>query len=62
MLWDNNLIQFARLLCEINANIDISTRDWNLLEQSMDLSTDDLNELFDRAHEVWENSKKEHVK
>jgi hypothetical protein len=52
--WDNNLIQFARLLCEINATQDINIV---TLCESMDLTTDDVNELFDRANEVWEQAK-----
>ena len=56
-MWENNLIQFARLLCEINATQD--NLDWIALLEEMDISTNDLNELFDRAHEVWETHKAE---
>jgi hypothetical protein len=57
-LWDNNEIQFARLLCELVANCD----DLKLLEvaESMDLDMIDIRQLFDRAHDVWEASKAKH--
>lgn len=54
-LWDDDLIQFARLLCEINAThseIDVAA-----LCESMDLEYDDIDTLFDRAHVVWEQAK-----
>lgn len=54
-LWLNNEVQFARLLCELVANCDdLKIRD---VCESMDLSQDELNELFDRANDVWENAK-----
>jgi hypothetical protein len=54
-LWDNNEIQFARLICELVANCD----DLNApaLCESMDLDPGSLDELFERAHTVWENAK-----
>lgn len=54
-LWDDDLIQFARLLAEIAAThdgLDIQT-----LCESMDLEPSDINELFDRADAVWERAK-----
>lgn len=54
-LWDNNLIQFARLLCEINATF--SEIDFPALCESMDLEPEDIDELFDRANDVWEKAK-----
>jgi hypothetical protein len=54
-LWHNNEVQFARLLCEIVATQD--TLDFRPLKESMDISESDLQELFDRAHDVWEKSK-----
>jgi uncharacterized protein len=58
-LWENDLIQFARLLCEIVANIDGSQTKTLIrdLGTSMDLSPDQVNILFDRADAVWEWSK-----
>lgn len=56
-LWDNDLIQFARLICEIEATEGISLD----VAASMDLSESDLNELVDRANLVWENAKAANV-
>ena len=56
-MWNNNLIQFARLLCEIAATQDTFNADALCME--MDLNHDELNEMFDRAHEVWETYKLE---
>lgn len=53
--WNNNLTQFARLLCEINAtqeNIDFAA-----LAESMDLEEKEVHELFDRANDEWEKAK-----
>lgn len=55
-LWENNEIQFARLLSEIvavQADLDIPA-----IAESMDLDIEYVDELFDRAHEVWERSKR----
>jgi len=54
-MWDNNLVQFARLLCEINATQDNLSID--ALCDAMDLIPSEVNELFDRAHDVWEEAK-----
>ena len=54
-MWDNDLVQFARLLCEIQATQDTLRMD--LLCESMDIEMRDLAELFDRAHDVWEHAK-----
>lgn len=54
-LWNNNLIQFARLIAEISATQD--HLDLPALAESMDLEVADVNTLFDRANEVWEASK-----
>ena len=53
-LWDDDLIQFARLLCEINATVDISGPTWDDLCASMDLESEDVEQLFERAHYRWE--------
>jgi hypothetical protein len=58
-LWKNNEIQFARLLCELAA-LGVPDGDtWADLGENMDLTPNDLDELFERAHEVWEQSKRE---
>lgn len=56
-LWLNNLIQFARLLNEIQAS---HLLDLKVLASAMDLPWERVNELFDRAVTVWEQSKKQH--
>jgi len=53
--WENNLVQFARLICEIQATQDTLRID--LLCEAMDLRPFDITDLFDRAHEVWEDAK-----
>lgn len=53
--WENNAIQFPRLLAEIVAtqeHLDIPA-----LAESMDLSVEEVNELFDRADQAWESIK-----
>jgi len=52
--WSNNAIQFPRLLAEIMATQNL---DLKALAESMDLSVDQVNELFDRADASWENIK-----
>ena len=56
-MWNSDLIQFARLLCEIVATQD----NFNIepIVESMDIDPAELNELFDRAHDVWEAAKAE---
>lgn len=54
-LWDDDLIQFARLISELVAiqdRIDIKA-----LGTSMDLSKDSVIELIHRAETVWEEAK-----
>jgi hypothetical protein len=53
--WEDNTIQFPRLLCEINATQEL---DWIALSGSMDCTLDDVIELFDRANVHWEMVKK----
>jgi hypothetical protein len=55
--WKDDKIQFARLLCEIQANIVGSKEDWDLLLESMDLTQEEVDSLFERAGKVWEASK-----
>jgi hypothetical protein len=57
-LWDNNRLQFARLLSEIYANIELKDEQWRSLEESMDLSRDEILSLFERADEVFQKSKR----
>ena len=59
-LWDDNEIQFARLICEIIG----ACEEFPMEEicDSMDLEADGVQELLDRAHEVFEESKRVHCK
>lgn len=54
MTWNNNAVQFPRLLCEIMATQEL---DMETLAEAMDLSIEDVNALFDRADQAWENIK-----
>lgn len=58
-LWKDDKIQFARLLCEIVATHE----KLNIKElcESMDLEPEYIDELFDRANEVWEDSKNKYT-
>ena len=47
--WDVDAIQFPRLLAEIQAAVQFSDDDWAALAESMDLTREDIVELFDRA-------------
>jgi len=54
-IWEDDRIQLARLLCEINATQSLTLED---LAESMDLPIPRIDELFERAHKVWEESKR----
>lgn len=60
VLWEDDLVQFARLLCEITATTALDYGGWVDLLKSMDLETEELAELFERAHMVFERTKAEH--
>ena len=55
-LWNNDLIQFARMLSEIQANWCPESLVKELMD-SMDLERDEVLEIFERADKVWEASK-----
>lgn len=57
--WNNNAIQFPRLLAEINATQEHF--DESALADAMDISIPELDELFDRAGVAWERIKAEIV-
>jgi hypothetical protein len=57
-LWENDEIQFARLLCEIRANCDMEGFDKVL--ESMDISEESADQLWKRAEKVWETAKQTH--
>jgi hypothetical protein len=56
-LWERDDVQFPRLLAEICATVDISNEDFEALCSSMDLEVAQVNELFDRAQNKWEEIK-----
>lgn len=51
--WANNAIQFPRLLAEILATVHIEEDQRQAICQSMDITSEELDELFDRAEEEW---------
>lgn len=53
--WERDDIQFPRLIAEINATQD--SLNLEALAESMDLSLDEVVELFDRADQAWEAAK-----
>ena len=55
-LWDKDELQFARLLCEIKSNQD--NFDYGAIQASMDVTREQLDELFERAQFVWESAKR----
>ena len=55
--WNNDIIQFARLLTEINATVEFSDNDFEALCESMDLEKDRIHELFNRADKLFEKAK-----
>jgi hypothetical protein len=50
--WGRDDVQFPRLLAEISATQD--RLDLQVLAESMDISVDEVNALFDRADTAWE--------
>jgi len=52
-LWSDDSVQFPRLLVEINA-CGLSDLQYVDIAQSMSLTTDRVDELFDRAEKVWD--------
>lgn len=50
--WSKNSIQFPRLLSEIIA-VGLTEEQWDGLLASMDLTSGELSELFDRAQNRW---------
>ena len=56
--WEDNLVQFARLLDELAAVGAPTEGQMEELQDSMDLGRGEINELFDRAMRVWESAKR----
>lgn len=55
--WNDDHIQFARLLAEIQSCCPLTVDQYQELQESMDLGEGDINELFDRAELAWERYK-----
>lgn len=51
--WEDNSLQFPRLLAEIYA-VGLTDEQWTGLADSMDLELEFVNELFERAQEEWD--------
>ncbi len=54
--WNDNAIQFPRLLAEIRA-VGLTKQQYKDLQASADLSQDEVDDLLERAEEVWEGIK-----
>lgn len=59
-LWDDNDIQFCRLLAEISM-MGLMAEDKQVLCESMDLDLCELESLFIRAENKWEMLKRKHL-
>jgi hypothetical protein len=55
--WQNDAIQFPRLLAEISANIDWTRRQLEDLMEATDLTKEQLMEIFERATTAWDTIK-----
>ncbi len=55
-MWENNLLQFARILSELRG-IGIGETLWDELMAQTGLDSEDLDDLFERAQFVWEQAK-----
>jgi hypothetical protein len=56
-VWDDNFVQFPRLLAEIAANLTFEQDQYNDLCAAMDLTEDQVDDLFDRASLEFERIK-----
>lgn len=54
--WNDDAIQFPRLLAEIRA-VGLSLQQYEALTDSMDLGFDEINEVLERAESAWERIK-----
>jgi hypothetical protein len=56
--WEDDSIQFPRLLAELSA-VELPTKLLEEVAESMDLSLDEVGELFERADIAWEKCKRD---
>jgi hypothetical protein len=57
--WENDHIQFARMLAELNAAGAPNKAQMKLLKESTDLNTGQIIAIFDRAEKAWQKIKAE---
>lgn len=57
-LWDNNHIQFARLISELASLGVPNSKHLKQLCESTDLSVEEIENIFDRAAVEWERAKR----
>lgn len=55
-VWDHNSTQFPRLLAELRA-YGLTESQYTALEDAMDLGREDIDELFERAEDEWNELK-----
>lgn len=56
--WDNNRVQFARLLAELRA-VGLTDEQYAALRESMDLARDRIDEVLERAETEWQRLKEQ---
>lgn len=54
MKWQDNSIQFPRLIAELDAVGAFTPEVMFALQEAMDLSADEVGELIERANAAWE--------
>ena len=59
--WKNNAIQFPRMLAEIRA-IGLTASQYMELNDSMDLSRDEIDEILERAETEWQKIKNRNLR
>jgi len=52
-MWEDDLIQFPRLLAELRA-VGLSAEQYEYLREQMDLSDSEIDEIFERAETAWD--------
>ena len=52
-MWEDDLIQFPRLLAELRA-VGLSVEQYEYLREQMDLSDSEIDEIFERAETAWD--------
>jgi hypothetical protein len=59
-LWENNAVQFARLLAELRA-IGLTEAQYTQLASEMDLEPSEIDELLERAETQWQADKERNL-